>query len=227
MLARKLLMVSIGGAFVIPSFTGSYSLFGDAKKGYIELYSSGTLTFDGDSTVDVFLIGGGKKGSQGFMNSYGGDGGAGSAGQSYYEIPVSGAFNISIGSGDGNTTAFGHTQTSGGGAAGGAGATSRTVGTNGSTGVAIPFGGDSSEFTTTFGGGGGGGGLYASGSKARGIGGVKGGGGGGPANSSQAYSGVKGTANTGGGGGGGGANANSFPGGGAGGSGLVIVRWGY
>lgn len=236
MLARKLLMASIGGgAFVIPSFTGSYSLFGDEQKGYIELYTSGTLTFDGDSIIDVFLLGGGNSGSSGVkgnasVRGYGGQGGSGSSGQNYYKIRVSGNYDIAIGSGGGNTSAFEHTQNAGGGANGGAGGTQGGSSTAGSTGIAIPFDGDSLEFTTTFGGGGGGGGYRGIGTSNEygGTGGIIGGGKGGDANETVPWSGKAGKANTGGGGGGGGAAAGyQDKSGGAGGSGLVIVRWGY
>lgn len=236
MLARKLLMVSIGGAFVIPSFTGSYSLFGDEQKGYIELYTSGTLTFDGNSTIDVFILGSGLKGGSGYESSgvstiieRGGDGGAGGKGETYTGIKVSGSYDITIAAACSSTykanasSAFGNSVNTKG-ASGGYGA-DHSNGINGSTGVSIPFG-DSVNFPSTYGGGGGGGGgSYTEYSITTnyqpGSGGIIGGGKG--AFTSAA---VAGTANTGGGGGGGrgaGGRAHSANGG----SGLVIVRWGY
>lgn len=236
--SRRAIISSIfGGAFVVPSFSGSYSLFGDAKKGYIELYSSGTLTFNGDSTVDVFILGSGLSGGSGYQTSgshsatkeRGGDGGAGGKGETYTGIKVSGSYDITIAAACSSTTkanassAFGNSVNTKG-ASGGYGS-DRSNGINGSTGVSIPFG-DNVNFPSTYGGGGGGGGgSYTDGSTTTnyqpGSGGSIGGGKG--AFTSAA---VAGTANTGGGGGGGkGAGARRF--GANGGSGLVIVRWGY
>lgn len=228
MLARKLLIISKGKAFVVPTFTGSHTVFGDAKKGYIEIYDSGTLTFEGNSIIDVCLIGGGKKGSQASFATNGGTGGAGSAGQSYYKLTVNGDYAVVVGASEGNTSAFEHTQYAGGGAAGGAGAKNGSNGGDGSTGLAVPFEGDSPEFISTLGGGGGGGGFYTGNtSYPSGKGGSNGGGRGGSANSTQVTNGYPGAANTGGGGGGGGGSPQAAERGGSGGSGLVIVRWGY
>ncbi|MGM9635165.1 MAG: glycine-rich domain-containing protein [Candidatus Avispirillum sp.] len=234
-------MVSIGGgAFIVPSFTGSYAVFGDEKKGYIELYSSGTLTFSKNAVVDVFLLGGGARGAAGTLTmttAKGGSGGKGSSGNSYYEVPVSGDYTIEIGSSEGTSTAFGYSQASGGGSAGGVGAVVTpdnvtTKATSGSTGVSYPFGGDNTEFLINYGAGGGGGGARSAPMwTPLGSGGTLGGGAGGN-NSLTDYNGGSGTANTGSGGGGGGAvyysSSSTKKGtGGAGGSGLVIVRWGY
>ena len=236
MLARKLLMVSIGGgAFVIPSFTGSHSLFGDEQKGYIELYSSGTLTFDGDSTVDVFILGSGLHGGDGYQTSgmsttieKGGDGGAGGKGETYTGIKVSGSYDITIAAACSSTTTANASSVFGNsvntkGASGGYGSDDSN-GINGSIGVSIPFG-DSVNFPSTYGGGGGGGGgSYTDGYTTTyqpGSGGIIGGGKG--ALTSAA---VAGTANTGGGGGGGRGSDRRRPSA-NGGSGLVIVRWGY
>ena len=235
--SRRAIINSIfGGAFVVPSFSGSYSLFGDAKKGYIELYSSGTLTFDGNSTVDVFILGSGLHGGDGYQTSgtsttieKGGDGGAGGKGETYTGIKVSGSYDITIAAACSSTlkanasSAFGNSVNTKG-ASGGYGS-DNSNGINGSTGVSIPFG-DSVNFPSTYGGGGGGGGgSYTDGSTTTnyqpGSGGIIGGGKG--AFTSAA---VAGTANTGGGGGGGrGSDARRHSA--NGGSGLVIVRWGY
>ena len=239
MLARKLLMASIGGgAFVIPSFTGSYALFGDAKKGYIELYTSGTLNFDGNSIVDVFILGSGLKGANGtestgypstIVTEIGGDGGTGGKGATYTGIKVSGNYDITIAAACSSTakanasSAFGNSVNTKG-ASGGYGSRNSNGG-NGSTGVSIPFG-DSVNFPSTYGGGGGGGGgSYTNGSTGTsyqpGSGGSIGGGKG-----ALVSAAVAGTANT-GGGGGGGKGAGARRSGANGGSGLIIVRWGY
>lgn len=228
--SRRFVLIS-GAGFAIPTFDGSHSIFGDAKKGYIEIYSSGTLTFSKKGTVDIFLLGGGKPGNLGAIGSNGGAGGQGAAGHNYFAVEVLGEYPIIVGSGSGNSSGFGNTATSGGGASGGAGATTTASGKAGSTGTAIPFA-DIANFNSTFGGGGGGGGYYTgSTSRANGAGGNIGGGAGKVANStmtSGTVKGTNGTANTGGGGGGSGAS-NTIKGStvSSGGSGLVIVRWGY
>lgn len=237
--SRRAIINSIfGGAFVVPSFSGSYSLFGDAKKGYIELYSSGTLTFDGNSTVDVFILGSGLKGANGTqvtgypstnVTERGGNGGTGGKGATYTGIKVSGSYDITIAAACSSTTtanassAFGNSVNTKG-ASGGYGS-DKSNGSNGSTGVSIPFG-DSVNFPSTYGGGGGGGGgSVTDGSTTRnyqpGSGGSIGGGKGASVSAS-----VAGTANT-GGGGGGGKGAGARRSGANGGSGLIIVRWGY
>ena len=229
MLARKLLMVSIGGgAFVIPSFTGSYSLFGDEPKGYLELYSSGTLTFSTSATVDIFAVGGGKNGSSGGMYYYSGDGGKAGANFTLLKHELSsGNYTITIASATGNTS-FGDIQTT---SATGVGTPGAAVGTEGSfetkNGIrgsngGYPFG--DSTFSMVQGTGGSGGIVGGKG----GAGGSGGGGAGGSGTaSSVTRNGKPGTANTGGGGGGGGNVSGNHGNGGAGGSGLVIVRWGY
>lgn len=229
MLARKLLMASIGGgAFVIPSFTGSYSLFGDAKKGYIELYSSGTLTFSTSATVDIFAVGGGKNGISGGLYYYSGDGGKAGANFTLLKHKLSsGEYTITIASATGNTS-FGDIQTTSatgvgtpGAGVGTEGSFSKKNGLSGSAGD-YPFG--DSTFARVQGTGGSGGIQQGTG----GAGGAGGGGAGGAGTgSSTTNKGKPGTANTGGGGGGGGNQTGQHGKGGSGGSGLVIVRWGY
>lgn len=229
MLARKLLMVSIGGgAFVIPSFTGSHSLFGDEQKGYIELYSSGTLTFSTSATVDIFAVGGGKNGISGGLYYYSGDGGKAGANFTLLKQKLSaGEYTITIASATGNTS-FGDIQTT---SATGVGTPGAGVGTEGSfatkNGIrgsngGYPFGDSTFSMVQGTGGSGGIGGGKG------GAGGSGGGGAGGSGGTSgHLRNGKPGTANTGGGGGGGGNVSGNHGTGGAGGSGLVIVRWGY
>ena len=234
--SRRAIINSIfGGAFVVPSFTGSYSLFGDAKKGYIEIYSSGTLTFSKKTIVDVFVMGSGLKGVDGSGTSsgtisyeYGGAGGKGAKGATYTGIEAMGDYVINIAAACSSTStanassAFGNSVRTTG-ASGGAGA-NRANGKNGSSGVSIPFG-DSNNFPFNYGGGGGGGGgseydsSTAVGSSYQpGSGGSVGGGKGAFISAAGA-----GQTNTGGGGGGGSGTSKE---GANGGSGLVIVRWG-
>lgn len=194
MLARKLLMVSIGGgAFVIPSFTGSYSLFGDAKKGYIEIYSSGTLTFSKKTVVDVFVLGSGLRGATGTATgsgdtytgsgtATGGKGGSGAVGSVVTAVDIApGSYSIVVGADCASTStanassALGitaNTVRANGGA--GAYATanwsnynlvsgSSTAGTAGANGSSIPFGVSSGDLYKLLGAGGGGGGGRAAG----------------------------------------------------------------
>lgn len=233
--SRRFVLLS-GAGYAVPTFDGSYSLFGDAKKGYIEIYSSGTLTFSKMTVVDVFVMGSGLRGVDGSENSsgtisydYGGAGGKGAKGATYTGIEAMGDYAITIAATCSSTStanassAFGNSVRTTG-ASGGAGSDCSSNGKNGSSGVSIPFG-DSANFPTNYGGGGGGGGgskydssIAVGSSYMPGSGGSVGGGKGAFTSAAGA-----GGSNTGGGGGGGygtrlkGAN---------GGSGLVIVRWG-
>lgn len=235
------MIFNIGGSAPapLPAFTGSHTIFGDGRAGYIEIYSSGTLTFSKKTVVDVFVMGSGLKGIDGSETSsgtitytYGGKGGNGAKGASYTGIEAMGDYAVTIAAACSSTStanassAFGNSvRTTGASGGAGADASSGTNGKNGSPGVSIPFG-DSNNFPTNYGGGGGGGGgskydssiavgtMYMPGS-----GGSVGGGSGAHASKAGA-----GEANTGGGGGGGG---GSYRNGANGGSGLVIVKWGF
>lgn len=231
--SRRFVLLS-GAGYAVPTFDGSYSLFGDAKKGYIEIYSSGTLTFSKKTVVDVFVMGSGLKGVDGSSVSgtpsydNGGAGGKGAKGASYTGIEAMGDYAITIAAACSSTgtanasSAFGNSVRTTG-ASGGAGA-NRANGKNGSSGVSIPFG-DSANFPSNYGGGGGGGGGSrnngtSSISYQPGSGGSIGGG-----NGAKISVAGAGQTNTGGGGGGGSGTTRKT--GGNGGSGLVIVRWGY
>lgn len=54
----------VWSAFKLPEFDGLHALFGDKTKGYIEMYSSGTLTL-AKGTYDLFVVGGGASGGRG------------------------------------------------------------------------------------------------------------------------------------------------------------------
>ena len=236
-LARKLLIASMGNGLIVPEFTGSHAIFGDGTAGFIEIYSTGTLTFSKKTIVDVYVMGSGLKGANGSETSsgttfyeYGGAGGKGAKGASYTGIEALGDYDITVAATCSSTStanassAFGNSVRTTG-ASGGAGSDCSSNGKNGSSGVSIPFG-DINNFRFNYGGGGGGGGgskydrsIAVGSSYMPGSGGSVGGGNG--ALTSEAGAGQT---NTGGGGGGGhgtrlkGAN---------GGSGLVIVKWGF
>lgn len=234
--SRRFVLLS-GAGFAIPTFDGSHSIFGDAKKGYIEIYSSGTLTFSKKKIVDVFVVGSGLKGADGSETSsgtisyeYGGAGGKGAKGATYTGVEAMGDYAITIAATCSSTStanassAFGNSVRTTG-ASGGAGSDCSSNGKNGSSGVSIPFG-DSANFPTNYGGGGGGGGgskydssIAVGSSYMPGSGGSVGGGSGAFTSAAGA-----GQTNTGGGGGGGSGTGQK---GANGGSGLVIVRWGY
>ena len=111
---------------------------------------------------------------------------------------------------------------------------SSTAGTAGTNGSSIPFGVSSGDLYRLLGAGGGGGGGRAGGyaSKSGYAGGTLGGGHGGQYGMGEQTGCTPGTANTGSGGGGGGAASYGASSlykfqGGNGGSGIVIIRWGY
>lgn len=220
-LNRRFALLSGGGSFAIPTFSGSHAIFGDKSQGYIELYSAGNLIFKKDCFVDVFVIGSGLAGLGGI-----GKGGAGTLGVSQKGVEVTaGSYAVTVGatcsstSARNTSTAIGITSSKAG-SSGGAAASgnSGTNGQPGTDGTSIPFAVTSGDFHRKYGAGGGGGGRNATGAHLQGgAGGTLGGGAG------SIYNGNPGTANTGSGGGGG---ANGYTGG-AGGSGIVIIRWGY
>ena len=235
-LARKLLIGSMGNSLIVPKFTGSHAIFGDGTAGFIEIYSSGTLTFSKKTIVDVYVMGSGLKGVDGSATSsgtisydYGGSGGKGAKGATYTGIEAIGDYDITVAATCSSTStansssAFGNSVRTTG-ASGGAGANGSN-GKNGSSGVSIPFG-DSANFHTNYGGGGGGGGgskydssIAVGSTYMPGSGGSVGGGSGALISAAGA-----GAANTGGGGGGGSGTRQN---GANGGSGLVIVKWGF
>ena len=234
------MIFNIGGSAPapLPAFTGSHTIFGDGRAGFIEIYSSGTLTFSKKTVVDVFVMGSGLKGADGSAVSgtpsyeYGGAGGKGAKGASYTGIEALGDYAVTIAAACSSTStanassAFGNSvRTTGASGGAGANASYGTNGKNGSSGVSIPFG-DSANFPTNYGGGGGGGGgskydssIAVGSSYMPGSGGSVGGGSG--ALTSEAGAGGS---NTGGGGGGGHGTRLK---GENGGSGLVIVKWGF
>ena len=98
--------------FKFLDYTGTYSMYGDTKKGYIFFYSSGTLTFERSALIDIFCDGGGGAGSPGDDNRGGGGGGGYTS--NLFQVAVTGdtPYPITIGSGGavrgrGGTTTFG------------------------------------------------------------------------------------------------------------------------
>lgn len=226
------------------------------KKGYITLKSSGTLFIPFTMPVDVFAVGGGARGGDSNLANYPGNGGGSGYCENRYALTDIQRKNVVvlIGGSGGNTSIHDIIAATGSGANGGSaggwytkpgasngGSLQSNSGGIGSGKTTYAFG--SSEFPL-FAGGGGGGGGNPSGmggieiSNAGALGGAGGGGNGGtgahPWTCVGGSNGLAGRANTGSGGGGGGASGeknNHYPWtqnfGGAGGSGVVIIRWGY
>ena len=217
-------------SFTIPTFSGSHAIFGDATQGYIECYSSGTISFPEALTVDIFVINGGKNGLKGsYDQGYSGAGGNGGAYTTVKSLAVEGDYTVSVASAQGSSSVSGLVSAPKTPYSVGANSSSTHNEANSGKAGANPFG--DSTFVKV--GGSGGGGLYLTTNPALSKSGgtaVDGGGKGGGYDSStyKPTAGEAGTANTGGGGGGGGVVANNAQANyGNGGSGIVIIRWGF
>ncbi len=227
--------------FKIPEFSGTYAVSGDKKKGYMVCKTSGTLTFDTQCVVDIFVIGGGASGG-GKPNAGGLGPGGGASGYMLTKKQITvapGSYSVTIGAGaaenskqtpqEGGQTGItigGVTVSADGGSgitngsfAGGAENNDTTGSRNGYPGTESNKRAFDDASFPAYGGGGGGSAVYSNGY--RGTGGAAGtpGGGRGAGNDGSRTAGV---ANTGGGGGG-----ACWATGAAGGSGVLIVRWGY
>ena len=219
-----------GAAFAIPTFSGSHAIFGDATQGYIECYSSGTVSFPEALTVDIFVINGGKNGLKGsYDQGYSGAGGNGGAYTTVKSLAVQGDYTVSVASAQGSSSVSGLVSSPKTPYSTGANSSATPNEANRGKAGTNPFG--DSTFVKV--GGSGGGGLLVTTSRPFDVPGgvaIDGGGNGGGYNAAtyKPTDGEAGAANTGGGGGGGGVYANSAQANyGKGGSGLVIIRWGY
>ena len=192
-LARKLLIGSMGNSLIVPEFTGSHAIFGDGTAGFIEIYSSGTLTFSKKTVVDVFVLGSGLRGATGTAigsgdtytgsgTATGGKGGSGAVGSVATAVDIApGSYSIVVGADCASTSTAN--------ASSALGITANTVRANGGTGVyataswekynyvsgsskagtagtngsSIPFGVSSGDLYKLLGAGGGGGGGRAAG----------------------------------------------------------------
>jgi hypothetical protein len=129
------------------TYTGDARFIGEGEGNWhIEIYDSGTLNFSKleniDKGIEVFLCGGGAKGSKssdaswsGYYVVKGGNGGGGGERitQTVTDITENTDYSIVVGGSGGNTTAFGLTAAAGTAGAGGAGASSGTA-SNGTAG---------------------------------------------------------------------------------------------
>ncbi|EPR07651.1 glycine-rich domain-containing protein [Ruminiclostridium papyrosolvens] len=127
-----------GGKPLQVNYTGSCKIVAEtATKGYIECYSSGTLSFSDrlPQTVDVFLVGGGGGGSSSGNSYVGGGGGAGGYTKTFYKVKPSTPVTITVGAGGtAGSTGGSSTYTWLTSASGGGGATSSNGANGGSAG---------------------------------------------------------------------------------------------
>ena len=230
--------VRFAPAAALPSFSGRSNVYGTAEQGWIELLGSGTLTCPNApnmASCDLYLLENGEAGKNA-ASGVTGDGGNGGDWMEQYAVDLRGqTLTVAIGS----VTTLGQQHTTSGAANGASGSTD--TGTRGGAGR-VPFTGHGTlaqgqaRYRLGAGGGkGASGSVYLSEDAKGSAGGVYGGGYGGSVTKNgshaSASNGTRGIANTGGGGGGGamvydGASTD-YTAGGAGGTGIVIVRWGY
>lgn len=205
--------VSFAPAAALPTFDGSCNFYGTAEKGWVELLEDGTLTFPNTANLascDVYLLENGEAGTIVFNGRFGG--GKGGDHAEFYRLDLRGMeVDMTIGEVTKFPLSDGTIYDTADAANGGAGGTKTApVGANGYA----PFGGTLEA-------------IDALGSKKLGAGGgypghAGGQYGGGAGGKTPRGDGEAGLANTGSGGGGAQMGA-----GGAGGTGIVIVRWGY
>ena len=204
--------VSFAPAAALPTFDGSCNFYGDATKGWVELLEDGMLTFPNAANLascDVYLL---ENGEVGHNATYSGSGGKGGDHAEMYRLDLRGMeVEVQIGEVTKFALSDGTLYDTADAANGGAGGTTTTHA--GADGYA-PFGGTLEA-------------IDALGSKKLGAGGgylgyAGGQYGGGAGGTGFNGDGEAGLANTGGGGGG-----SGFGKPGAGGTGIVIVRWGY
>ena len=217
----------------------------------LAITSSCTIRFDRVVPVDIFLVGGGASGGQGYAvgeyNCHGGNGGKGGERitRANVQLVEGQTYSITIGGSDQATTGFGYTARSGvtntGGSGGDAGWNSSNLGTAGSNGE-VAFYDQATTGTSLltgltgrkYGAGGGGAparsaniGEHTSWSTGAKAGGTTGGGtSGSDPTTTAGRPGTAGQANTGAGGGGscGDRFTNTYVAGAAGGSGIIIIR---
>ena len=199
-------------AAALPTFDGSCNFFGTADQGWVELLEDGTLTFPNTANLascDMYLLENGEAGS---INFFGQSGGKGGDHVEAYRQDLRGlTIRVTIDGTTKFTTDDGEGLDTNSAANGGAGGTKTApVGADGYApfgGTMVGLGGMVSKR------------LGAGGGYPGHAGGQYGGGAGGNASHGDGEAGL---ANT--GGGGGGAKIGTA---GAGGTGIVIVRWGY
>ncbi len=106
-----------GGASTpkFPTYTGAHALFGTEKKGYMEVYGSGTLTAQANMNVEAFLVGGGGGGANGGQYSCGGGGGGGGYVKLLTNVAITNGISYPSVIGGGGSCVSGYTAPTSGG----------------------------------------------------------------------------------------------------------------
>lgn len=99
---------AIPSEYLLPdiTYTGTYEIVGDNKKGYMIIKSSGEMIFNNDFNGDVWMLGGGATGNTGYNSTkICGNGGGGGYTNTFKDISFkkSSPYNITIGAGGGKT----------------------------------------------------------------------------------------------------------------------------
>ena len=99
--------IDFGSAEIPVSFDGTHTIYGDGKRGWIEITGKGTLTVLRSITADIYLLGKGSSGANGVSkyvkyetsNTWSVDGGTGGNGGKYLEVygqTLSGTYEASF-----------------------------------------------------------------------------------------------------------------------------------
>ena len=257
MISKRLIMGSGRDDWGLPQYTGSYTRGGNVAKGWMILKSSGVMTFPGSGTIERVQCGSGFAGESASSNQLGASQSGGNGGngggmwtKAAFSVVKGVAYQVTIASACSSTSAAnittsfgGSTTTTGTGGAGGTKGTANPTSTNtnptaGQDGPKVPWSNSNPipELGRYCAGGGGGGAYSRYGQSATQVIGASGGSPGGGAggyysNNNPTATGGNATKNTASGGGGGGRRYGQDPilagTGGKGGSGVVIIRWGY
>lgn len=107
--------IDFGSAEIPVSFDGTHTIYGDGKRGWIEITGKGTLTVTGTITADIYLLGKGGTGAR--VNSkyvkystdktYTTTSGTGGDGGKYLEVygqTLSGTYEASLNASDGSSS---------------------------------------------------------------------------------------------------------------------------
>lgn len=107
--------IDFGSAEIPVSFDGKHTIYGDGRKGWIEITGKGTLTVLKPITADIYLLGKGSSGAKGVSkyvkyetsNTWSVDGGTGGEGGKYLEVygqTLSGTYEASLNASSGSSS---------------------------------------------------------------------------------------------------------------------------
>ena len=213
---------------VVPTFTGSHSVFGSATQGRLEMYSSGTLTIKTTRSYDIFIVGGGGGGSgENYQGSSMGAGAGAGYTRTYNGVNYTANQNINVQIGSGGSGVYRETDGVIMGNNGGATKLDNYTANGGSSPHTLDSGdvidggnggsGGGASCTSEYGVAGNGGSNGSNGGRADGMGGR------GQGTTTKMFGDSSGTLYA---GGGGGAGGSQFGSGGSGGGGNGIRGWG-